>query len=98
MTSARLKALAARLGIESEFLAECVACGALRNEAGRESRVEISPLQAARLRRLQRLCRGLDIDVLAGCIIVDLLDGLDALRRELEGLREGSAEAGPPYR
>ena len=35
-------------------------------------------------RHLQRLCRGLDLDVFAGAIIVELLEQMEALRRELD--------------
>ena len=87
MTSERLLMLATLMEIESEFLDECVRCGVVRLEDHPESSQEFSPSQLARLRRLQRLCRSLDIDVFAGCIIVDLLDRMDELQRELQRRR-----------
>ena len=84
MTSENLQMLASLLEMESEFLEECVRCGAVRLEEYPENNLELSPSQSARLRRLQRLCRSLDIDVYAGCIIVDLLDHMDELQSELQ--------------
>ena len=73
--------------IEAAFLEECFRHGAIRLEDLSEDRDGPAPSQCARLRRLQRICRSLDIDVFAGCIIVDLLDRMDALQQELERLR-----------
>jgi chaperone modulatory protein CbpM len=42
-----------------------------------------------RLRKLERLCRDLDINAAGGCVIVDLLERIEFLERkvhELEGL------------
>ena len=84
--SKTLVVLAARLEIDVEFLRECERHGALRfNERTKDA--AFSPLESARLRRLQRLCRGLDLDVFAGAIIVDLLERLDALNRDLDRVR-----------
>jgi len=83
----RLRMLAAVMEIESDFLEECIRYGELGPEYLPEDRAELPPAQLARLRRLQRICRGLDIDVYAGCIIVDLVDRMDGLQRELERLR-----------
>lgn len=83
----RLQMLAAILEIESAFLEQCVHYGAVRLEELPEDRAEFTPSQLARLRRLQRICRSLDIDVFAGCIIVDLLDRMDGMEHELERLR-----------
>jgi len=87
MSSEHLLMLATLMEIESEFLEECVRCGAVRLEADPESSPEFTPSQLARLRRLQRLCRSLDIDVFAGCIIVDLIERMDELQRELQRRR-----------
>ncbi len=83
----RLRILAAILEVESAFIEQCVLCGAVRLEDLPEEREEFAPSQLARLRRLQRICRGLDIDVFAGCIIVDLLDRVDGMEHELQRLR-----------
>lgn len=53
-----------------------------------EDRVGDDPSQLARLRRLRRICRSLDIDVYAGSIIVDLLERMDELQHELERRRD----------
>ncbi|MDD5303870.1 MAG: chaperone modulator CbpM [Elusimicrobia bacterium] len=82
----RFHDLAALLEIESSFLEQCVRHGAVRLEAFAEDRAEFLPAQLARLRRLQRICLGLDIDVFAGGIIVDLLDRMDGLQCDLERL------------
>ncbi|MFA5141110.1 MAG: chaperone modulator CbpM [Elusimicrobiota bacterium] len=79
----RLRMLAAIMEIEPDFLEECIRHGALSPEDLAES----TPSQLARLRRIRRICRGLEIDVFAGCIIVDLVDRMDGLQRELERLR-----------
>ena len=85
MTRAReesLRALAERLEIEAEFLDECVRHGVL---IPREAEA-LSAAQLAKLRRLRRLCAGLELDVFAGSIIVDLLEQMDAMRRDLDRL------------
>ncbi|MFC1523031.1 chaperone modulator CbpM [Elusimicrobiota bacterium] len=82
-----LEMLAAIAEIESAFLEQCVWHGALRLEDLPEDRAQFTPSQLARLRRLQRICRSLDIDVFAGCIILDLLDRMDGLEHDLERLR-----------
>jgi hypothetical protein len=83
----RLRLLAAVVEIESGFLEQCVLCGALRLEELPAQDPVFPAAQAARLRRLQRLCRVLDIEVYAGSIIVDLVDRLETLQEELERLR-----------
>jgi chaperone modulatory protein CbpM len=84
MSSERLRMLAALLEMESDFLEECARCGAIRPEDLPGSPGEAPPSELARLRRLRRICRGLDIDVYAGSIIVDLLERMEELQRELE--------------
>ena len=89
MTSERLCMLASILEIDVDFLEECIRCGVIRLEDIPEDRGEISACEQARLRRLRRICCGLEIDVYAGSIIVDLLGCMDELRRELD--RRGGA-------
>jgi HPt (histidine-containing phosphotransfer) domain-containing protein len=84
---ARLEALAADFEIEIEFLELAVHEGAVReDELTREAH---SAAALARLRRLQRLCASLELDVYAGSIIVDLLERLEAAQQELESRRRG---------
>lgn len=94
----RLLLLAAVVEIESDFLGECVRQGALGQEDLPEDPAELSPSQLARLRRIQRICRGLDVDVYSGCIIAELVDRMEGLQRELERLRAGDCPpvAGDP--
>ncbi|MFA6091478.1 MAG: chaperone modulator CbpM [Elusimicrobiota bacterium] len=87
MSSERLVTLAALMGIESDFLEECVLYEVIDLEDSSEISSGLSPSQSARLRRLQRLCRSLDIDVFAGCIILDLLDRMEELQREIDSPR-----------
>jgi hypothetical protein len=78
----KLEALAAEFSIEVEFLELAVEEGAVRpDELTQEAH---SAAALARLRRLQRLCASLDLDVYAGSIIVDLLERLESLQEELE--------------
>ncbi|MDE2511365.1 MAG: hypothetical protein KGL74_09605 [Elusimicrobia bacterium] len=70
--------LAGQLGVDAEFLRDCVRHGVLIVEEP-----EISAAQLARLRRLRRLCDALTLDVFAGSLIVDLLEQRDALLRDL---------------
>lgn len=79
-----IRVLAEHMHVEVEFLERCVEIGALNPEELRDDPFALPPARSARLRRLQRLCRGLELDVFAGSIIVDLLEQLDDLRRELE--------------
>jgi hypothetical protein len=84
---ARLEALAADYEIEIEFLELAVQEGAVReDELAQEAR---SAAALTRLRRLQRLCASLDLDIYAGSIIVDLLERLEKSQDELERHRRG---------
>ena len=78
-----LRALAAHLDIEVSFLQECVECGALSPDSAAADPRAAAPAELARLRRLQRLCRGLELEPFAAVIIVELLERLDALEREV---------------
>jgi len=84
MTSEHLRMLSAVLEIESDFLEECARYGAIRLEDVPEGRTEVSASEQARLRRLRRICCDLEIDVYAGSIIVDLLERMEELQREME--------------
>ena len=88
MSDARLESLAFELEIDQEFLHLCVEHGVVRLE-DLSSGAETPGARRARLRRLQRLCRGLDLDVFAGSIIVDLLEKMGEMERDLERLRGG---------
>ena len=41
---------------------------------------------ASRVRRVQRICASLELDPLAGGIIVDLLERIEAMQRDMERL------------
>ncbi|MCX5788372.1 MAG: hypothetical protein NTX64_07715 [Elusimicrobia bacterium] len=84
MTSDSLLWLAELLEMESGFIEECLRCGALSPDDLPQQRAAVPAATAARLRRLRRLCLSLDVDVYAGAIIVDLLERLDELQREME--------------
>ena len=86
---AGLEALAADFEIEIEFLELAVHEGAVREEELRQEAHAAAAL--ARLRRLQRLCASLDLDVYAGSIIVDLLERLEHMQEELERHRRGGS-------
>lgn len=85
MSDARLELLAAHLELESDFLRLCAEHGVLHVEELPDDPLALPPDRLARLRRLQRLCRALDIDVFAGEIIVDLLERLEELERSRTG-------------
>jgi hypothetical protein len=87
---AKLEALAADFEIEIEFLELAVQEGAVREEELRQEAHAAAAL--ARLRRLQRLCASLDLDVYAGSIIVDLLERLERLQEELELHHRGGGD------
>ena len=84
MKKSPVELLAAHMGLQAEFLRECLRDGALAPEELADDPLEVPASRLARLRRLQRLCRSLDVDAFAGVIIVDLLEQLDELRGELE--------------
>lgn len=81
---AELRALAERLEFELEFLRECDRHGVALPDESDEAAARL-----AKLRRLRRLCAGLELDVFAGSIIVDLLEEMDRLRRDLDRLTRG---------
>lgn len=76
--------LAAHMGMEPSFLRDCLRIGALEEGDLPHETLAVPPARLARLRRLQRLCLSLEVDVFAGAIIVDLLERLEDARRELE--------------
>ena len=82
---ARLEGLAADLAIEYEFLQLCVREGAVREEELTDDTPAHSAAAMARLRRMERLCLSLDVDVFAGSIIVDLLERLERLEEAQRG-------------
>ena len=83
MTDEHLESLAGELHLKVEFVRLCVLHGVVSVEE-----LRMAPAaHRARMRRLQRLCRDLEVDVFAGSIIVGLLDRLDDLASELEHLR-----------
>ena len=82
---ARLEELAANFELELSFLQLCVQEGAVRVEELTQEPPALSAAALARLRRLERLCLSLDVDVYAGSIIVDLLERLEDMRRGTEG-------------
>lgn len=74
----KLKSISAVTRIEVSFIEECVEHGVL---------AQFSAPELARVRRLRRLCRDLDVDVFAGSIIVELLERTESLRQELDRLK-----------
>ena len=86
---AELALLAEHLDVPVEFLRECVRHGVLTVEELPADPGEVSAAQLARLRRLRRLCDGLELDVFAGSLIVELLEQMDELRRDLDRMRGG---------
>lgn len=83
-SSKRTKALAELMGIEFEFIEQCMTFGAVGSEEFLDEEAEFPPALLARLRRIQRICSSLDLDVFAGAIIVDLLERVEGLERYLE--------------
>jgi hypothetical protein len=83
----RIKTLSDLLELESGFLEACLRWEDQGWEDLMAGSAEVPPALAARLRRIHRLCRDLDLDAFAGSIIVDLVERMEALQRELESLR-----------
>lgn len=82
----RAKTPAELAGFGFEFLEQCVRLRVVEWKGFPDKPAEIPPSALARLRRLQRICGGLDIEVFAGSVIVDLLERVDEMRRDLERL------------
>ena len=83
----KLKSLAALMEIDFVFLEECLQCGAVRLQGSGRRGLVLDPSQLARIRRLQRICRSLEVDALAGSMIVDLLERVEEMQRDLEHWR-----------
>lgn len=75
-----LRRLAELLGVEPDFLSDCVLHGVLDAEDDDAARL-------SRVRRLKRLCDALELDVFAGSLVVELLERMEEMRRELDRLR-----------
>jgi hypothetical protein len=75
-----LRRWAAELGLDDEFLLQCARLGVLPAEETEE----LDAAQRARLRRMERLCRALELDAFAGALVVELLEALEAARRDLD--------------
>jgi hypothetical protein len=83
----KLKALAEILEVESDFIEDCLRW---EDEGWNDllaGSADVPPALPSRLRRIHRLCRDLDLDVFAGSLIVDLVERVEALQRELERQR-----------
>lgn len=83
----RWRLLAAVVEIEPEFLEQCVRCGAIQASELPEGDTWLAPAQLSRLRRLERLSRGLEIDIYAAGVIVGLLERMEILQAELDRAR-----------
>ncbi|MDE2314524.1 MAG: hypothetical protein KGL04_10185 [Elusimicrobia bacterium] len=82
----KIAAVAAEMGIEPEFLEQCLEEEIIFEEhLGAEPRIAAG--DAARLRTLHRISRALQVDVFAAEIILELRERLDELERELDVLR-----------
>lgn len=74
------------VGIDIEFLEQCLRLGTVEWSGFPDKPAELPPSVLARLRRLQRICNGLELDVFSGSIIVDLLERLEETQRALDRL------------
>lgn len=90
MSSERWRALAVVVEVDPEFLEQCVLCGAIQASELPEEGSWPAPAQLSRLRRLERLSRGLEIDVYAAGVIVNLLERMEALQAELDRARRSN--------
>jgi hypothetical protein len=70
-------------GIADEFIERCIEVGAIDWKAFPNDVTRLSPEILKRIRRLQRLCHGLEIDAFVGSIVVDLLERIEVLERNL---------------
>ena len=82
----QINALAERLQIQTDLLEECIEAGAVIVESPLKGSAEFPPSISARLRRIQRICTSLDMDIFAGGVVVDLLERMDEMQRELDRL------------
>ena len=83
----KLKALSEILEVESDFIEDCLRWEDEGWDDFLAGSAEVPPALSTRLRRIHRLCRDLDLDVFAGSIVVDLLERVEVLQRELEHQR-----------
>lgn len=78
------KSLAELMRLDVSFIEQCLSSKTIDAKDAAQGEPELSPLQLARLRRLRRICASFDIDVIAGSIIVDLLERIAELEAEME--------------
>ncbi len=82
----RIESVAAKMGVEPEFLEQCLEEEIVFEEHLGED-PGIAAGDAARLRTLHRISSALQVDVFAAEIILELREHMDELERELNFLR-----------
>ena len=87
----QVKSLAAFYEGELEFLEQCVELDVLRLEDASSAAVRPTAKQLAKFRRLQRVCASLELDAVAGAIIVDLLERIQSMEDEMMRLKSAAA-------
>lgn len=78
--------LSERLHMSEDFLTHCVEYSLVQME-GRGKNVDLLPGTALRLRRLQRLVETFDIDVSIAALLLDRMETISRLEREIRTLR-----------
>ena len=71
-----------------ERVTELVDMGWLHPDRTADAALIFRHIDAYRLRKLERLCADFEINTVAGSIIVDLLERIDALERRLRELED----------
>jgi hypothetical protein len=85
-----LESFAQRLSLHPEFVRRLVALGLLEATQDTAGHLLFAPSQLAAASRMQRLRAGFALNYAALSLVVDLLDRIAALERELRNTRVGS--------
>jgi hypothetical protein len=83
----KIKVLSERLQVSEELLIHCVDCSLVQWEE-RGEHIDLTGGTALQMRRLQRLVESLDLDAAIASLLLDQMEKIARLEREINVLRQ----------